>query len=800
MIPSPFPSPFPSPSQSPSQSRSMTDSLKTPLENIQIEDFLDVVTDAVMMADREQKIVFFNQSAETLFGFSASEILGHTFDRLIPERFQASHTQYFEKFLASPDGKRVMKGRTEVIARRRDGSEFPIEANIGKFHSGGEILFVIFLRDITERKRAERDLEQWAKAFEHAEWGVVVGEASTRSLQVMNPAFARMYGYTIEELSGKPIETVYAPSERAKLESWIHKAHEAGHITYESRHIRRDQAEFPVMVNITAVKDPQGTALYRVVNVTDLSEFKKTKQALQEIEQQNTRIIEALYEGILLLDHQGHVLMCNASAEKILAISKDQISGQSIFNSDWKVFNEDGSLSSPDEFPAQITLATGKVCKDKVLGISRPDGSIQWVSVSTHPLHQIAEHNPYSVLVSFVDITERVQMYRLMEERVKESTRELSALLEVSRTLVSTLDLPSLLKAILVQLKQVVDYTGAAIARLDGDAFSILEYLGPVPREIMLNFRISNKDDTGYRRVMLSRKPYIIQDMWENNPWLKTLQTQTDAQLAEALKPAHSWIGVPMITQNQIVGILRLDHLQPNYFKEHHVKLITTFAELAAIAIQNADQFEQTQLLAALKERQKLARELHDSVSQVLYGIDLGVRTARELLGRQPEKAIEPLDYCVNLAETGLAEMRALIFELRPESLEKEGLVNALTKQITALKARYQLVIATNFCPEPSVPIAVKETVYRIAQEALHNVVKHARAQKIDIHLAACDGNMVLEVKDNGQGFDPGLEKTGHMGLVSMRERAQRIGASLTIESEVGKGTLVRLELPAPPH
>jgi signal transduction histidine kinase len=199
--------------------------------------------------------------------------------------------------------------------------------------------------------------------------------------------------------------------------------------------------------------------------------------------------------------------------------------------------------------------------------------------------------------------------------------------------------------------------------------------------------------------------------------------------------------------------------------------------------------------MAAIEERQRLARELHDSVSQALYGIALGARTARTLLDTDAARATEPVDYVLQLAEVGLAEMRALIFELRPESLEMEGLVAALEKQIAATRARYGLEVVTDLGQEPSLTLPQKEVFYRIAQEALHNVVKHAHASRVDIILSSDNGNASLMVRDNGVGFEAGQAFPGHMGLVSFSERAASIGAKIEVESAVGSGTAVKLSL-----
>jgi signal transduction histidine kinase len=207
--------------------------------------------------------------------------------------------------------------------------------------------------------------------------------------------------------------------------------------------------------------------------------------------------------------------------------------------------------------------------------------------------------------------------------------------------------------------------------------------------------------------------------------------------------------------------------------------------------------YEQAQELAALQERQRLARELHDSVSQALYGISLGAHTAREALdSRDTEQSLASLDYVIELAEAGLAEMRALIFELRPESLETEGLAAALMKQVTVLRARYHLKVEADLVEEEALSLERKEALYRIAQEALHNIVKHAHASTVLLRLARQEGGITLEVADNGRGFNPTNTFPGHLGLHSMRERTERLGGTLAFESAPGQGTHILVRVP----
>lgn len=211
--------------------------------------------------------------------------------------------------------------------------------------------------------------------------------------------------------------------------------------------------------------------------------------------------------------------------------------------------------------------------------------------------------------------------------------------------------------------------------------------------------------------------------------------------------------------------------------------------------------YQQAQELAALQERQRLARELHDSVSQALYGISLGAHTAREALeSSDQEQERYSLEYVIALAEAGLAEMRALIFELRPESLATEGLVAALQKQVAVLQARYHLTVEADLGEEGALSLEQKEPVYRIAQEALHNIVKHAHARTVLLRLAHQEHKLLLEIGDDGRGFDPTGAFPGHLGLASMQERAKQLGGILTIESAPGQGTRIQMQVPIGDH
>ena len=200
--------------------------------------------------------------------------------------------------------------------------------------------------------------------------------------------------------------------------------------------------------------------------------------------------------------------------------------------------------------------------------------------------------------------------------------------------------------------------------------------------------------------------------------------------------------------------------------------------------------------LAAGEERAHLARELHDSVTQALFSMTLVTRAVELLLDADPAAAREQLRQLRELQREALAEMRALIFELRPGNLEQDGLTRALRTHTAAIQGRIGLPVVLESTLQERLPLAVEEVLYRIAQEALHNVIKHAAAHQVRLEVGRTGGAVQLRIEDDGKGFDPARVPDGHLGLAGMRARADKIGARFSCRSEPGQGTTIEVEVP----
>jgi signal transduction histidine kinase len=259
----------------------------------------------------------------------------------------------------------------------------------------------------------------------------------------------------------------------------------------------------------------------------------------------------------------------------------------------------------------------------------------------------------------------------------------------------------------------------------------------------------------------------------------------------------RSFLGVPIVAPSGVIGAFYLtEKVDAPDFSDEDEELIGVLAAHAAIAIANARLYEQTRELSIVAERNRLALDLHDAVSQKLFGLVLNAEAASTLLERDPEEARGQVAKLQTLAQEALDELRSLVFELRPPDLEKDGLSGALRKHVELLRRLEQHEIELVLAGELPPDAARDREILRIAQEALQNALRHAHAGRVAVRLRAEENRLLLEVEDDGVGFEPDAPDTRsrRLGLTSMEERAERLGGTLEIRSALGAGTTIRLE------
>ncbi|SOD87576.1 GAF domain-containing sensor histidine kinase [Streptomyces sp. Ag109_G2-15] len=233
-------------------------------------------------------------------------------------------------------------------------------------------------------------------------------------------------------------------------------------------------------------------------------------------------------------------------------------------------------------------------------------------------------------------------------------------------------------------------------------------------------------------------------------------------------------------------------------FNEEDEELLSILAQHAAIALTNARLYERSRELTIAEERSRLAHELHDAVSQKLFSLRLTAQAAAALIDRDPARAKGELHQVAALAAEAADELRAAVVELRPAALDEDGLIATLRTQIQVLDRAHTARVTFTTNGFRALPAAQEEALLRVAQEALHNALRHSGAEHVDVTVDRRGSGAVLRVSDDGSGFDPrSVRRAGrHLGLVSIRDRASGVGGSLTVESAPGKGTTIEMEVP----
>jgi signal transduction histidine kinase len=367
--------------------------------------------------------------------------------------------------------------------------------------------------------------------------------------------------------------------------------------------------------------------------------------------------------------------------------------------------------------------------------------------------------------------------------------------LEISQTLASALELqPGL---ILDQLRVIIDYSHAGLFRLEDSTLAALAVRGPQLLEQAMPFQIRLQSPEALTMLFNERRSTRIADVQSSDPPAQFLRSLLDDQTRLLLEGVQSWMWVPLAIKGRMIGVIGVAHVERNYFTAHDADLALTVANQAAITMINAELYEHAQALAALQERQRLARNLHDAINQSLFSAGLIAEVLPRLWEQDPDEGRRSLEDLRRLMRGAQADMRLLLAELRPSALTDAELDDLLRLLGNALSGRTDIpvsVIVTGqetLQEQRTLPPDVQVALYRLCQEGLNNIARHAGASRVDIQLQYETGAVELRIRDDGRGFDPAQTPPGHYGLSMMRERATAVGAALSITSQPGYGTEV---------
>jgi nitrate/nitrite-specific signal transduction histidine kinase len=381
------------------------------------------------------------------------------------------------------------------------------------------------------------------------------------------------------------------------------------------------------------------------------------------------------------------------------------------------------------------------------------------------------------------------ESYAYLEQKVADRTKELATLNAIATEVSQSLDLEEILNYALDEVLEAMDMEKGQAFRLEEETQTLISMAHRgLPEELILCTARQPLDSGGAGQSVREGRP-IVRDVSDYpEGLLKKLLKEADIRLV---------ISAPLKVKGKTVGAIALGAPTRRSLTPEELSLLTAIGHQVGVAVENARLYAQAQQLAVLEERNRLARELHDSVTQALYGVTLCAEAAaRQVSSGSIEMATAHLNEIRATTYDALREMRLLIFELRPPVLLEHGLESALQTRLDAVEGRFAMETELSCDGIGRLSADVEEGLYRIAQEALNNVLKHARASSVVVSLNRSGDAVTLEIADDGTGFDPAkAHECGGFGLSGMQERSVQLGGQLTVESSPGKGTRIRVEV-----
>jgi PAS domain S-box-containing protein len=653
-----------------------------------------------------------------------------------------------------------------------------------------------------EKLRVDQELEKQEERYRsliEASSTIVWTTNAQGLLETEQPQWAAYTGQSFAEYKGLNwLDAVHPEDRTPTLNAWNRSL--ANKSLYEIEHrLRRFDGEYLwFSVRGAPVLTPTGEVREWIGTHTDISERKATEQLLADQAKtlrKQADLLALANEALIIRDAKSVITAWNEAATELYGYTAQEAVGRESHELLHTRF-----LNSTQETVEQTLLSQGYW--EGELQHTRNDGS-KIIVLSRQALRRDDAGMPLEIIEINWDITSRKQV-EIEREKLLElsqrAEREALALAEIASSFSLSKPFETSLTMIAQRVALTVGADACAVEVYNADktdlgltgAYGYPEGFAEALSEIRVN-----KVETISQTAIRQGEVVIIKD------YLKAILNDPNYAPTHDLVRRETWgtvVAVPMPVTSYGGGAVVVFYpkgLDPDLTD---LLQLSTIVSQIALVVENARLFEDAQGKAALEERQRLARDLHDSVSQALYGISLGANSAKTALSLDSSAAKlreleRSLDYLIYMADTAMAEMKSLIFELRPESLQTEGLVVALRKHLRALELRHRFGLVLELPSEPNVSLKVKEMLYRITQEAMNNIVKHAQAKQVWITLRIENGLLQLEVRDDGLGFDTQRDFPGHLGLRSMRERAESVGAHYEILSEPNRGTTVRVTL-----
>jgi len=748
-------------------------------ERKQVEEALRISKERYEMATQAAKVGVWDwnlQSGEFYLDPNLKALLGYG-DEEIPNDIEVWTT-----YVHPDDRQPVMEaaqahieGRTpeyiyEHRMRHKDGSVrwILVRGTAIRDEQGNVIRLVGTDVDITERKRAEEALryerDNLARVIEAMADGVYIVNQQY-DIQYVNPVLVQDFG----PYQGRKCYAYF--HDREEVCPWCKNQDVfAGKTVQWEWYSLKNQRTYDLID--TPLRDADGNIL-KLEILRDITERKRAEEELRKL----SRAIEQSPGTVAITDAQGNVEYVNPKFTQLTGYTLEEVLGQNP-----RLLK---SGEQPEEFYRDLwdTILAGEEWQGEFSN-RKKSGETYWELASISAIRDAD-----GVITHFVKVAEDITERKRTEEALRRRVGELITLNRIAQTVATVTDLPAALAIVAETVTHLLDATATVIASLDGDRMEVLGQFAHASGSPGMVGQVFPLGGASLVHQMLDQgEPLVVPDVQSG---------QFPLPLRERLRAlgVHSVLVVPLRARGVIIGVMGVGTDQVDrVFTETEMALAGTIAGDVAGAIENARLYEQAQAVAIDGERRRLARELHDSVTQSLYSLTLltngwGAMAEQGRLENTPDSFRQLGD----VALQALKEMRLLIHELRPTVLEEAGLVGALRQRLDTVEERVS--VETRLLIQGEVdhlPRAVEEELFHIAQEALNNALRHAGATAITVRIEAQDEQVILSVQDDGMGFDSTLDSAG-MGLTTMQERAEAIGGRVSITSVPQQGTTVEV-------
>jgi PAS domain S-box-containing protein len=523
-------------------------------------------------------------------------------------------------------------------------------------------------------------------------------------------------------------------------------------------------------------EDTLSRVLVSIIDITDRVRMEERLQLLSSAVEQSS-------EGIAVSDLEGNLLFVNNAFAATHGYCPGELVGKHL-----SVFHTPEQMPSVEAANYQIQ-ETGEFSGE--IWHARRDGTV-YPTLMHNSLLRDDKGNPIGMIGTVRDITQRVQA----EGAIRRRNLELELLNQSSKAFSSTLDLDQVLATVLEKVRNLLGVTACSIWLVDPRTDELTCKQATEPHAgIVRGWRLAvGQGFVGW--VAHTGESLIVPNVHADERHYEGVDHKTGLKI-------RSILSVPLQVKGDIKGVIQVVDEEPDRFSSADQRLVEALASSAAIAIENARLYARNREMAIEQERHRLERDLHDTVTQSLYGVGLAAQTSLRLLDQThaDSQLRSPIEHIQAVAQSALAQMREQLYDLHPTVLADSGLVGALARHCEMLQEQYPLVIKFTASQEPSLSASQREDLYYIAREALWNVVKHARAARVVVLLAGEDDCVELSIVDDGVGFDPSIvSRKQTLGLRNMRERTRQVAGSFDLESRPGQGTriTVRISIQSP--